>query len=167
MASNGKLFRPVASPKNCSDKLQGPLFELEGAIQSSGERECFFANASSGFGLFIVLMTQGAALSRAQEPSTTPAPSPQETPSPNDLISKPPFEEAFQRLEWRSIGPANMGGRTAELKAFRETLTSFMSRLVQADCGKRSMAALPGKPIFERQGTFSIGDIALAPSNPT
>ncbi len=70
----------------------------------------------AGFSLFIVLLTQGAMLSLAQEPSATPSPSPQETPVPsiNETV-KPPFEEAFQRLEWRSIGPANMGGRTADV----------------------------------------------------
>ena len=41
---------------------------------------------------------------------------------------KPPFETAFERLEWRSIGPANMGGRTADVEGFRETRMSFTSR---------------------------------------
>ena len=30
--------------------------------------------------------------------------------------SKSPLEEAFSRLEWRSIGPANMGGRIADVE---------------------------------------------------
>src|SRR5882672_4702495 len=126
----------------------------------------FLCKRIVGFGLFILLMTQGAALSRAQEPSATPAPSPQETPSPNDLISKTPFEDAFQRLEWRSIGPANMGGRTADIEGVPGNANVVYVATASGGLWKTVNGGVTWKPIFERQGTFSIGDIALAPSNP-
>jgi hypothetical protein len=56
-----------------------------------------------GFSLFIVLLTQGAAISFGQEPSASPSPTPEETPAPDDA-RRSPFESAFERLEWRSIG---------------------------------------------------------------
>src|SRR5882724_9489802 len=126
----------------------------------------FLCNRIVGFGLFIVLMTQGAALSRAQEPSATPAPSPQETPSPNDLISKPPFEEAFQRLEWRSIGPANMGGRTADVEGVSGNANIVYVATGSGGLWKTVNGGYTWKSIFDRQGTISIGDIALQPGNP-
>src|SRR5882762_4964338 len=71
-----------------------------------------------GLCLFILLLTQGAAPVSAQEPSATPSPSPAESPSPaTSDSSKSTFENAFERLEWRSIGPANMGGRTADIES--------------------------------------------------
>jgi hypothetical protein len=70
-----------------------------------------------GFSLFIVLLTQGAVISFGQEPSASPSPTPEETPAPSDDARRAPFESAFERLEWRSIGPANMGGRTADIES--------------------------------------------------
>ncbi len=121
----------------------------------------------AGFSLFIVLLTQGAMLSLAQEPSATPSPSPQETPVPsiNETV-KPPFEEAFQRLEWRSIGPANMGGRTADVEGVPGNPNIVYVATASGGLWKTVNAGVTWKPIFERQGTISIGDIALAPSNP-
>jgi len=119
-----------------------------------------------GFSLFILVMTQGAALSFAQEPSATPSPSPQETPAPNDISSKTPFEEAFQRLEWRSIGPANMGGRTADVEGVSGNANIVYVATGSGGLWKTVNGGVTWKPIFERQGTFSIGDIALAPGNP-
>ena len=120
-----------------------------------------------GFSLFILLMAQGAALSFAQEPSATPSPSPQETPAAtNNEIVKPPFEEAFQRLEWRSIGPANMGGRTADVEGVPGNANIVYVATASGGLWKTVNGGVTWKPIFERQETFSIGDIALAPGNP-
>src|SRR5215207_3535372 len=50
---------------------------------------------------------------RAQELSQTPTPSPSATPIAR---AKSEEERLFERLDWRSIGPANMGGRTADVE---------------------------------------------------
>jgi len=125
-----------------------------------------FCKRIVGFSLFILFMTQGAAPGFAQEPSATPSPSLQETPAPNDMSSKPPFEEAFQRLEWRSIGPANMGGRTADVEGVPGNANIVYVATGSGGLWKTVNGGATWKPIFERQGTFSIGDIALAPGNP-
>ena len=116
--------------------------------------------------LLLFLLSQSAGISCAQESSATPAPTPQETPvaSPNER--KPPFEEAFQNLEWRSIGPANMGGRTADVEGVSGNANIVYVATGSGGLWKTVNAGVTWKPIFERQGTFSIGDIALAPSNP-
>lgn len=119
------------------------------------------------FTLFL-LLSASAALVPAQEPSATPSPSPEETPSPTskDTTSKPSFETAFERLEWRSIGPANMGGRTADVEGVPGNANIVYVATASGGLWKTVNAGVTWKPIFERQGTFSIGDIALAPSNP-
>ncbi len=121
-----------------------------------------------GFSLFVLLVARGATFSFAQEPSATPSPSPQETPAPtsDNTTPKTPFEEAFQKLEWRSIGPANMGGRTADVEGISGNPNIVYVATGSGGLWKTVNAGVTWKPIFERQGTISIGDIALAPSNP-
>ena len=118
----------------------------------------------AGFSLFILLVTQGAALNFAQEPSATPSPS--QPPTPCGGRNSKKLFQAFQRLEWRSIGPANMGGRTADVEGVSGNANIVYVATASGGLWKTVNGGVTWKPIFERQGTFSIGDIALAPSNP-
>ncbi len=79
--------------------------------------------------------------------------------------SSSPLEKAFERLEWRSIGPANMGGRTADVEGVPGDPNTVYVATASGGLWKTTNGGITWKPIFERQGTFSIGDIALAPSN--
>jgi photosystem II stability/assembly factor-like uncharacterized protein len=104
---------------------------------------------------------------RGQEPTATPSPSPSETATPVvDTKPKSPFEKAFERLEWRSIGPANMGGRTADVEGVPGNPNVVYVASASGGLWKTTNGGVTWKPIFERQGTLSIGDVALAPSNP-
>ena len=118
-----------------------------------------------GLCLFILLLSQSNQLNFAQELAATPSPSPQETTAPT-ADTKPTFESAFARLEWRSIGPANMGGRTADVEGVPGNANIVYVATASGGLWKTVNAGVTWKPIFERQGTISIGDIALAPSNP-
>lgn len=119
------------------------------------------------FCLLVFLLGHSSALALAQEPAATPSPSPQESPTPTkDDKSKSPFEKAFERLEWRSIGPANMGGRTADVEGVPGNANIVYAATGAGGLFKTVNGGVTWKPIFERQGTISIGDIALAPSNP-
>ena len=79
---------------------------------------------------------------------------------------KSPIEEAFSRLEWRSIGPANMGGRIADVEGVPGDPNIVYVASASGGLWKTTNGGVTWKPIFERQGTMSLGDIALAPSNP-
>ncbi|HEY8412071.1 MAG TPA: hypothetical protein VIK76_11735 [Pyrinomonadaceae bacterium] len=79
---------------------------------------------------------------------------------------KSPMEEAFSRLEWRSIGPANMGGRIADVEGVPGDPNVVYVASASGGLWKTINGGVTWKPIFERQGTISIGDIALAPGNP-
>ncbi|HKS09841.1 MAG TPA: hypothetical protein VJS13_09865 [Pyrinomonadaceae bacterium] len=79
---------------------------------------------------------------------------------------KSPLEEAFSRLEWRSIGPANMGGRIADIEGVPGDPNVVYVASASGGLWKTTNGGVTWKPIFERQGTISIGDIALAPGNP-
>lgn len=100
---------------------------------------------------------------------TQPSPSPSPVPSPTATKQdspKPTFETAFERLEWRSIGPANMGGRTADVEGIPGDPNTVYVATASGGLWKTVNGGISWKPIFERQGTISLGDIALAPSNP-
>src|SRR5215213_11009028 len=84
----------------------------------------------------------------------------------NGTQAKSPLESAFSRLEWRSIGPANMGGRVADVEGIPGDPNVVYVASASGGLWKTTNAGVTWKPIFERQGTISIGDIALAPSNP-
>ena len=79
---------------------------------------------------------------------------------------KSPLEEAFSRLEYRSIGPAIMGGRIADVEGVPGDPNVVYVASASGGLWKTTNGGVTWKPIFERQGTISIGDIALAPSNP-
>ncbi len=117
--------------------------------------------------LLVFMLASAAASISAQEPTPSPSPTPQEGPSPTKAdSSKAPFERAFERLEWRSIGPANMGGRTADVEGVPGNPNVVYVATGSGGLFKTVNGGITWKPIFERQSTISIGDIALAPSNP-
>jgi photosystem II stability/assembly factor-like uncharacterized protein len=84
----------------------------------------------------------------------------------NGGTAKSPFEEAFSRLEYRSIGPAIMGGRIADVEGVPGDANVVYVASASGGLWKTTNGGVTWKPIFERQGTISIGDIALAPNNP-
>lgn len=80
---------------------------------------------------------------------------------------KAPAEvKAFERLEWRSIGPSNMGGRAADVEGVPGNPNLVYAATGSGGLWKTTNGGMTWKPIFERQGTLSIGDIALEPNNP-
>jgi photosystem II stability/assembly factor-like uncharacterized protein len=80
--------------------------------------------------------------------------------------TKSPIEQAFERLEYRSIGPAIMGGRIADVEGVPGDPNVVYVASASGGLWKTTNGGVRWTPIFERQGTFSIGDIALAPNNP-
>jgi len=77
-----------------------------------------------------------------------------------------PLEKAFEHLEWRSIGPANMGGRVADVEGVPGDPNIVYVATASGGLWKTTNSGVTWKPIFERQGTLSIGDVALQPGNP-
>ncbi len=105
-------------------------------------------------------------LTIAQELSQpSPTPTPQSSPTPA-VPTKPPLEAALDRLEWRSIGPANMGGRIADVEGVPGDPNTVFVASASGGLWKTVNGGVSWKPIFEREGTLSLGDIALAPNNP-
>src|SRR5688572_25800877 len=101
-----------------------------------------------------------SAPARAQQATPTPTPTPE---SPEDAALE---MKSFERLEWRQIGPANMGGRTADVEGVPGNPNLVYVATASGGIFKTTNGGMTWTPIFERQGTISVGDIALEPNNP-
>src|SRR5690349_21323361 len=96
----------------------------------------------------------------AQRPSATPSPSP--TPTPINWSSDP----LLKRFVWRGIGPASMGGRVDDIAAVESNPYIVYVGFATGGVWKSTNNGTTFTPIFDTYSTASIGDIAIAPSDP-
>ena len=67
---------------------------------------------------------------------------------------------------WRSIGPANMGGRVDDIAVDENNPSTYYVGFATGGIWKTTNNGTTWTPIFDRYPVSSIGDLALAPSNP-
>ncbi|MCP5070770.1 MAG: glycosyl hydrolase [bacterium] len=102
--------------------------------------------------LFVCLMSPGA---RAGEPGD------------KDAADGPRMSaKSFEGLELRSIGPALMSGRIADIAIHPKRQSTWYVAVGSGNLWKTTNAGTTWKPIFEDQGSYSLGCITLDPSNP-
>ncbi len=82
------------------------------------------------------------------------------------LAAQPLDPKVLDRLEWRAIGPANMGGRTADVEGVPGNPSLVYAATASGGLWKTVNGGHTWAPIFERESTISIGDMALDPRNP-
>jgi photosystem II stability/assembly factor-like uncharacterized protein len=81
-------------------------------------------------------------------------------------ICSQPFDASyFKALKWRMIGP-HRGGRTVGAVGVPQQPNVFYIGVNNGGVWKTNDYGRTWKPIFDEQPTGSIGDIAVAPSNP-
>ncbi|MDQ6786118.1 MAG: hypothetical protein M3033_04785 [Acidobacteriota bacterium] len=73
---------------------------------------------------------------------------------------------AATNLAWRSIGPANMGGRIADIEGVPGDPNIVYVATGSGGIFKTTNGGMNWTPIFDRQTSISVGDIALEPGNP-
>ena len=95
-----------------------------------------------------------------QQPRATPSPSP--TPTPINWSSDP----MLKRFVFRSIGPASMGGRIDDIAAVEQNPYTIYVAFATNGVWKSTNNGTTFEPIFDTYGTGSIGDVAIAPSDP-
>ncbi len=86
------------------------------------------------------------------------------TPVPS-AAQQPVPPEAVQALEYRSIGPAVMGGRVADLAVDEDDASTFYVCTATGGVWKTTNHGSDFTPLFQDQATTSCGDVTLAPSN--
>jgi photosystem II stability/assembly factor-like uncharacterized protein len=83
-----------------------------------------------------------------------------------DGPAAPPTAALLENLPLRNIGPANMGGRIAAVAVVESNPTTMYVATASGGLFKTVNNGDSWTPVFDHQSTISIGDVALAPSNP-
>jgi photosystem II stability/assembly factor-like uncharacterized protein len=73
---------------------------------------------------------------------------------------------AFKGLELRSIGPALMSGRIADIAIHPTDFSTWYVAVGSGGVWKTTNSGTTWKPIFDGERSYSIGCVALDPSNP-
>src|SRR6184192_1771451 len=128
--------------------------------------------------LALVIVTLGAMAVSAENPGGSQTPSATQTPSPARTGTATPTpsptptpinwsgDPMLKRFVWRGIGPASMGGRIDDIVCVDNN--SYICYIGAATGGvwKTTNNGTTFQPIFDTYSRGSIGDIAIAPSNP-
>jgi photosystem II stability/assembly factor-like uncharacterized protein len=73
----------------------------------------------------------------------------------------------FQHLDWRHIGPAVFGGRVPDVEALPDNPAVIFVAGSTGGIFKTTNNGVTWRPVFDHAGpTLSIGDMAIAPSDP-
>ncbi|MDE0359992.1 MAG: hypothetical protein OXI74_02370, partial [Rhodospirillaceae bacterium] len=84
-----------------------------------------------------------------------------------DEESAPGFNEAtFKGLELRGIGPALMSGRISDIVIHPDNNNVWYVAVGSGNVWKTENSGTTWTPIFDDQGSYSIGAITLDPNNP-
>lgn len=108
--------------------------------------------------------------SKAAKPSTAAkqnnqAATAQPTPSENQKEAENPEEKPFKGMKYRLIGPFR-GGRSLTAAGIPGDPTTYYFGATGGGVWKSTDGAMTWSPIFDKEGTASIGSIAVANSNP-
>jgi photosystem II stability/assembly factor-like uncharacterized protein len=98
----------------------------------------------------------------AVTPTATPVPAPTPTPTPDPMASG-----VFSGLRFRSIGPAVTSGRVIAFAVDPNDRTKYYVAIASGGVWKTVNAGTTWTPVFENEGAFSIGAVALDPKNPS
>src|SRR5215471_15948451 len=73
----------------------------------------------------------------------------------------------LKKLPWRSIGPSIMGGRIDDFAVVESNTNIIYVGAATGGVWKTTNNGVTWDPIFDEQGSTSIGDVAIAPSDPS
>jgi len=76
-----------------------------------------------------------------------------------------PGPEWLKPLTWRSIGPANMGGRVVALAVVEDDPSCYWVATAGGGLLKTVNNGITFEHQFDREGTVAVGDVAVAPSD--
>ncbi len=79
---------------------------------------------------------------------------------------KSTYEAALSNLQWRSIGPANMGGRVDDFAVVESNPSTVYVGMASGGVWKTTNSGTTWEPVFDNEAVSTIGDLALAPSDP-
>ncbi len=81
--------------------------------------------------------------------------------------ARPNYEEAMKNLRWREIGPATMGGRIDDFAVVESNPDTFYVGTASGGVLKTTNGGVTFEVLFENEAVSTIGDITIAPSDPS
>ncbi|GLS25915.1 VPS10 domain-containing protein [Marinibactrum halimedae] len=85
---------------------------------------------------------------------------------PEDTEEKPIFSSAtFEAMSLRSIGPAYMSGRIADIAVDQNRPSTWYVAVGSGGVWKTVNTGTTWTPIFDKQDVYSIGDVTIDPNN--
>ena len=94
--------------------------------------------------------------------SPSPTPTPEASPTPRDPFSTP----TFNGLRLRSLGPAFTSGRVVGFAVDPTNVSRYYVAVASGGVWKTVNAGITWTPVFDNEGSYSIGAITLDPKNP-
>src|ERR1022692_1828522 len=82
-------------------------------------------------------------------------------------FAQPKYEDILKNLKFRSIGPATMGGRTDDFAVVESDPRIIYAGTAAGGLFKTINGGVTWQALFEDQPNPSVGDVTLAPSNPS
>ncbi len=115
------------------------------------------------FGIGLYAAGGGGLLAQAgqTQPPAPALPAPP-LPAPVNATADP----RLAAFVWRAIGPANVGGRVDDIAVVESDLSTIYVGFATGGIWKSTNNGTTWTPIFDEYPVSSIGDIAIAPSNP-
>ncbi len=85
--------------------------------------------------------------------------------APRPLLAQGPDSAFYAGFKWRNIGPPNMSGRITDVEGVPGTATFYVAS-VAGGIWKTTNNGTTFKPLFDVGRVASMGDLAIAPSDP-
>lgn len=98
-------------------------------------------------------------------PWFVPAAPAQGTAAPSPALNQA-TDPLLRDFRWRVIGPVNQGGRVNDIAVVERNPTTFYVGFATGGLWKTTNNGVSFDPLFDTYRTHSIGDLALAPSDP-
>ena len=80
-------------------------------------------------------------------------------------LSAQTVTEQIKNLEWRAIGPANMGGRVTDIDGIPGDPSTFYVSGADGGVFKTTNGGVTFAPLFTDQRAYSVGALTIAPSD--
>ena len=134
------------------------------------------------FGFAAALLGQEAPPPAAAQPAQPQTPPPTEVPQPAEADAQPEPEAQqpavseplvdptlptswVEKFNWRSIGPAVMGGRITDIAVYEADPTTYWVASASGGLLKTTNAGITFEHQFDHEATVSIGAVAVAQSD--
>jgi photosystem II stability/assembly factor-like uncharacterized protein len=81
-------------------------------------------------------------------------------------VQEIPVAQEFDRLHFRSIGPATMSGRISDLAVYEANPSIYYVATAHGGVWKTTNNGTTFTPLFQHEGLMSIGDVTVSQTNP-